>query len=198
MSPKLSTIQCILFILPMLPHWSAFAGPQSNGSKERGLSVQADCGNLSVVPIADGAMRVLCAPASTVAAESLVLIHQATNVPFSVHRTEASIGLTTSRLTAVFDRKTGALRFSDAKGRLLLEELPGGRTVRSASVQGEATLIAEDRFRSPADERIFGSGQFQDGYLDLRDLPRRLTQVNTQISIPFLFSSKGYGLLWHN
>jgi alpha-D-xyloside xylohydrolase len=29
-------------------------------------------------------------------------------------------------------------------------------------------------------------------------LPRRLTQVNTQISLPFLLSSKGYGLLWHN
>ena len=49
-----------------------------------------------------------------------------------------------------------------------------------------------------ADEHIFGSGQFQDGFLDIRDLPRRLTQVNTQISIPFLFSSRGYGLLWHN
>ncbi len=29
-------------------------------------------------------------------------------------------------------------------------------------------------------------------------MPRRLTQVNTQISIPFVYSSKGYGLLWHN
>jgi alpha-D-xyloside xylohydrolase len=127
-----------------------------------------------------------------------VLIQQATNVRFSLRRTAASIALTASQLTATFDRKTAALRFSDAKGRLLLEELPGGRTVRPSTVQGEPTLIAEDRFRSPADEHLFGSGQFQDGFLDIRDLPRLLTQVNTQISIPFLFSSKGYGLLWHN
>jgi alpha-D-xyloside xylohydrolase len=33
----------------------------------------------------------------------------------------------------------------------------------------------------------------QDGHLNLRGLPRRLTQVNTQISLPFLLSSKGYG-----
>jgi alpha-D-xyloside xylohydrolase len=188
----------VLVLMPALFPWSAFAAPQGQGSTERGLAVQSDCGNLSVVPIADGALRVRCAPASTVAPASLVLLHQATNVPFSVHRNEASISLTTSRLTATFDRKAGVLRFSDAKGRLLLEELPGGRSVRPSSVQGQPTLIAEDRFRSPADEHIFGSGQFQDGFLDIRDLPRRLTQVNTQISIPFLFSSKGYGLLWHN
>ena len=34
--------------------------------------------------------------------------------------------------------------------------------------------------------------------MNIRDLPRRLTPVNTQISIPFLLSSRGYGLLWHN
>ncbi len=45
---------------------------------------------------------------------------------------------------------------------------------------------------------LFGSGEFQDGFLDIRDLPRRLTQVNSQIAIPFLLSSKGYGILWHN
>src|SRR5208283_2069145 len=31
----------------------------------------------------------------------------------------------------------------------------------------------------------------------IRDVSRRLTQVNSQISIPFIYSGKGYGLLWH-
>ena len=59
---------------------------------------------------------------------------------------------------------------------------------------GEATLA----FASPADECLFGLGQFQDGYSNVRGLPRRLTQVNTQISLPMLLSSKGYGILWNN
>jgi alpha-D-xyloside xylohydrolase len=59
---------------------------------------------------------------------------------------------------------------------------------------GEATLI----FVSPSDEYLFGLGQFQDGYSNVRGLSRRLTQVNTQISIPMLISSKGYGILWNN
>ena len=58
----------------------------------------------------------------------------------------------------------------------------------------EATLA----FRSPADECLFGLGQFQDGYTNVRGLSRRLTQVNTQISIPMLLSNKGYGVLWNN
>ena len=59
---------------------------------------------------------------------------------------------------------------------------------------GEATLT----FLSPQDEYLFGLGQFQDGYSNVRGLSRRLTQVNTQISIPMLISSKGYGILWNN
>ena len=59
---------------------------------------------------------------------------------------------------------------------------------------GEATLA----FDSPKDEFLFGLGQFQDGYSNVRGLSRRLTQVNTQISIPMLLSSKGYGVLWNN
>ena len=68
-------------------------------------------------------------------------------------------------------------------------------TATSHQMKGsEATLT----FRSPKDERLYGLGQFQDGYSNVRGLSRRLTQVNTQISIPMLISSKGYGVLWNN
>ena len=45
---------------------------------------------------------------------------------------------------------------------------------------------------------MYGLGQFQDGYTNVCGLSRRLTQVNTQISLPMYISSKGYGLLWNN
>ncbi|MCR5851559.1 MAG: DUF5110 domain-containing protein [Bacteroidaceae bacterium] len=62
-------------------------------------------------------------------------------------------------------------------------------------MQGREATLA---FRSDKDERLYGLGQFQDGYSNVRGLSRRLTQVNTQISIPMLLSSKGYGVLWNN
>lgn len=73
-----------------------------------------------------------------------------------------------------------------------------GRTVFTATrheLQGGTATLA---FHSPEDECLFGLGQFQDGYTNLRGLSRRLTQVNTQISIPMMLSNKGYGLLWNN
>ena len=53
-------------------------------------------------------------------------------------------------------------------------------------MQGREATLA---FRSESDERLYGLGQFQDGYSNVRGLSRRLTQVNTQISIPMLLSS---------
>ena len=86
----------------------------------------------------------------------------------------------------------------DEKKQLLTIKDRKGKTVFTASrhqlKNGEATLT----FASPKDECLFGLGQFQDGYSNVRGLSRRLTQVNTQISIPMLLSSKGYGILWNN
>ena len=84
------------------------------------------------------------------------------------------------------------------KGNVLTVKDKTGKNVFCATAhqlkEGEATLT----FDSPKDEFLFGLGQFQDGYSNVRGLSRRLTQVNTQISIPMLISSKGYGVLWNN
>ncbi len=94
----------------------------------------------------------------------------------------------------------------DAAGRRISIQNKKGETVFSATqhqlqshtVAGQTTHEATLRFHSPADECLYGLGQFQDGYSNVRGLSRRLTQVNTQISIPMLLSSKGYGILWNN
>lgn len=70
--------------------------------------------------------------------------------------------------------------------------------LQPATVAGETTAQATLVFESPASEFLYGLGQFQDGQTNLRGLSRRLTQVNTQISIPMLLSSRGYALLWNN
>jgi alpha-D-xyloside xylohydrolase len=96
------------------------------------------------------------------------------------------------------DNATGALRFFDRNGALLLGEAPGTRRLTPSRLGDEPVFIAEQVFESPDGERLYGTGCFQDGAMDLRGHPRRLTQVNTQISLPFMLSSRGYGMLWHN
>ncbi len=55
------------------------------------------------------------------------------------------------------------------------------------------------RFESlDKDERLYGMGQYQQPYLDLKGLDLELAHRNSQASVPFLLSSHGYGLLWNN
>ncbi|MBR1414988.1 MAG: glycosyl hydrolase family 31 [Prevotella sp.] len=89
------------------------------------------------------------------------------------------------------------VRLDKRKGTLIVQNRKGEAVFTATGHQlegGEAQLT----FASPQDEYLFGLGQFQDGYSNLRGLSRRLTQVNTQISVPMLISSKGYGILWNN
>lgn len=54
------------------------------------------------------------------------------------------------------------------------------------------------RFESNDGERIYGMGQYQQSYLDLKGCTLELAQRNSQISIPFAVSSLGYGFLWNH
>ena len=54
------------------------------------------------------------------------------------------------------------------------------------------------RFESNDGEKIFGMGQYQQAYMDLKGCILELAQRNSQISVPFALSSYGYGFLWNN
>ena len=143
-------------------------------------------------------MRIRCAKQNVAENPSIVLIQQTSVPAFKVIKSDTSITVETDKMKVIFGRRDGALQFADPRGKTFLSEIPGTRILDSSTVQGTPTYIAEQAFLSSAGEHLFGSGEFQDGFLDVRDLPRRLTQVNSQIAIPFLLSSKGYGILWHN
>lgn len=155
-------------------------------------------GTLCIEPLAEDAIRVRLIPESARPLEELIYTAPAKIPKYRVERHGGDITVRTARMSATFDAATQAVRFCDAAGEVLLEEVPGGRSIVPSEVQGEATFAAAQRFRSPAGEHLYGTGQFQDGYLDIRGLSRRLTQVNTQIALPMILSSRGYGLLWHN
>ena len=93
-----------------------------------------------------------------------------------------------SNVSVKIDKKRQLLQVKDRQGRVVF-------TATRHDMQGEQAMLT---FKSPKDEYLYGLGQFQDGYTNVRGLSRRLTQVNTQISLPMVLSSKGYGVLWNN
>ncbi|MBQ8094692.1 MAG: glycoside hydrolase family 31 protein [Clostridia bacterium] len=54
------------------------------------------------------------------------------------------------------------------------------------------------RFEPNDVEKLFGMGQYQQPYMDLKGCTLELAQKNSQTTVPFLVSSLGYGLLWNN
>lgn len=54
------------------------------------------------------------------------------------------------------------------------------------------------RFEADDEEKIYGMGQYQHKFLNLKGTMLELAQRNSQISIPFYISNKKYGFLWNN
>ena len=72
---------------------------------------------------------------------------------------------------------------------------PGPR-LRTAHGNGYARL--EQRFAAYPDEKLYGLGQHQHGLYDQKGAVVELVQRNSEVTIPFLVSSRGYGFLWNN
>lgn len=108
--------------------------------------------------------------------------------------------------------KLGKITMYHADGRLLLEEYCRNRRdlldAKCSAIEVEArefrAIPGGDyhltmRFESvDRDEKIYGMGQYQQPYLDLKGLDLELAHRNSQASVPFALSSLGYGFLWNN
>nr|MCR5831844.1 family 31 glucosidase [Lachnospiraceae bacterium] len=64
-------------------------------------------------------------------------------------------------------------------------------------IGGEYHLTVRFESTDP-DEKIFGMGQYQQPYLNLKGTDLELAHRNSQASVPFAVSSLGYGILWNN
>ncbi len=106
------------------------------------------------------------------------------------------------RIKAVID-KQGTIRvFNSWSGQLLLEEIVSPRAYADYGRQylrkGGERFKASVHFLTPEDERFYGLGQHQHGYLNQKGISIALEQKNTEVAVPFLVSSRGYGFLWNN
>lgn len=105
--------------------------------------------------------------------------------------------LRTSRLTVHVDLSSGAVSFADASGKALASE-DGAGSLDPAEVQGVNTFHVRQRWKGDATEALYGLGQQQLGLLDIKGYDLDLWQHNGTVAVPFLVSSRGYGILWDN
>lgn len=121
------------------------------------------------------------------------------DVKWSSEEKNNEVILHTSELTATINTLTGTVEFRDKKGNIILEEQKdGGKTFTPEYVDGYSLYKVQQVFESPKDEAFYGLGQHQTGLMNYKEQDVDLTQYNSVAAVPFLLSSRHYGILWDN
>lgn len=118
--------------------------------------------------------------------------------------------ITNGKITATITAG-GKIVFTNSDGKLLLEEFARNRLDGHSKDLSALEIVGREfmphrggdfqitaRFEPNATERIYGMGQYQQPYLNLKGCTLELAQRNSQASVPFMLSTQGYGFLWNN
>ncbi|MBR3455682.1 MAG: DUF5110 domain-containing protein [Bacteroidaceae bacterium] len=173
--------------------------PQENGAKIVKLEV-----------INDDIIRVQASAESALPRkkESLIIVPQHAQVDFSVEENDSIVRISTKKVAAVVNRQSGRIEFLKDGKLVLAGTKTDGMTFKPFVVPereiGVGTLSDKERngwswhlqFDSPDDEAFYGLGQHQTQDYNYKGVNEELFQYNTKVSVPFVVSNKGYGLLW--
>lgn len=152
--------------------------------------------------INDNVIHVSATPEGNFSTEkSLIITPQAAQRPsFSViEEGDSVLVLKTAALQASVRLSTGEIAFVDNNGNSLLREnIGGGKCFTPITVEGTKGYSMQQLFESPDDEAFYGLGQHQSDEFNYKGKNESLFQYNTKVSIPFVLSTKNYGILWDN
>ena len=164
-----------------------------------GMAVRLPSGELRIQVFSDSVVRVAFSPSPAFFTRTSIdrVALPSGTVHFTVSQSGASFILATGKLRVSVDRQTGSVSFADRAGVPLLAEVPGTRLLEPATVQGEKTFHIQQKWEAQ-DESLYGLGQMQLGIVDIKGYDIDLWQHNTNVVVPFLVSSRGYGILWDN
>jgi alpha-D-xyloside xylohydrolase len=122
-----------------------------------------------------------------------------------IAETRATLATGRLRVEVTFDTAEAypepLITFRDGDGAELLAEsrehfwMPGAR-VFTGNRSGAYEI--HQQFAAYPGERLYGLGQRTHGRLNLKGLALDLVQRNGEVSIPFVLSDRGYGLLWNS
>lgn len=169
-----------------------------------------DAEKLWIEPWGENALRIRATENNAMPNENWALM-QTDSIEAQIDLGKESATIVNGKIRAAISR-FGKIMVYNQNGELLLEEYSRNRrdlldkkcsALEVESREFKATT-GEDyhltwRLESVScDEKIYGMGQYQQPYLDLKGMDLEMAHRNSQASVPFALSSLGYGLLWNN
>jgi len=179
--------------------WNPLNPVKSDEKQTDGVLLRMQSGLLRLRVCSDSIVRILYTPSSSFPTVKHYAVIK-TSWPatrFSLESTGKDVTLNTSQLKVTVARKDGAIVFMDSAGNKLMQS--SDRRMSPVVANGERTYRAEEfitTWGSP--EGFFGLGQHQAGVWNYRGESVDISQDNSNISIPMLLSTNGYGLFWDN
>ena len=167
-----------------------------------GVSVSPDSGAAKTVTVSvhgDGILHVVAAPHQATAPRegSLMAPAPPAATRWSAREANGRVLVQTTRDTAEIDLKTGHVRFLAPDGGVRLAQA-ADPVFAPVTVDGKPYVSVSAQFNRGTDEAIYGLGQHQQGVMNQLGEDVELAQHNMEIAIPFIVSTKNYGLLWDN
>ncbi len=165
-----------------------------------GMLLTVNGGFLRLQVKGDSIVRVLFSKVRDPRVDDLVIVKppRPASPTWTLRTGSTAATLTTAVLRVAVNLADGAVTFADRSGREILAEAAGAHRMIPATIQGEQTFNVQQVWRANDDESLYGLGQRQEGKLDIKGYDFDLWQRNTVVAIPFLVSSRGYGILWDN
>lgn len=172
---------------------------------ENGLVADIRSGQAKAVKIevlSDDIMRVVASPDGRFPDEVNLIRDPRNTLPspaFEISTAGDTIIVSTRTTLARLSCETGEVRFTDPMGRVILSERrDGGKEFAPIEVEGTKGYTLRQVFETDSAEGLYGLGQHQSDEFNYKGRNEELFQYNTKVSVPFIVSSKGYGVLWHN
>jgi alpha-D-xyloside xylohydrolase len=181
---------------------ACYASPQWNRT-EHGIVVHptgTGAAEVRLEVISDAVIRVSADPDGDFARTPSLMraVADAAPAKFEVKAGDENVQLSTARVTAEVSLRDGHVSFFRKDGKPILSEVPDGRSFDAIQAEGKPYLSVRQRFESPDSEAIYGFGQHQQGWMNQKGHDVELLQHNIDMALPFLMSSRNYGLLWDN
>ena len=178
--------------------WNALNPVKDVKQQPDGAVLTMERGTLRLVVCTDSIVRVTYAPGATFpdTPQYVVIKNTWAPSPFTFDAGANAVTLATGKLKVTVTKKDGAILFTDANGKLFQDF---DRTLTPATVNGEQTYHSEV-FSNLWDstEAFYGLGQHQAGVWNYHGEDVDISQDNTNISVPVVLSSRGYGIFWNN
>ena len=199
------TLKSLLCLVPLSlvaianAQWAPLNPVTAVKQQSDGVLFDMKTGTLKLQVCTDSIIRVRYSATSAFsnAPDYVVIKNNWPETKWSMQSAGDDVILTTSRLKVTVTGKDGAITYHDLDGNQLFQE--ASRKLTPVKVNGEDTYRAESFINVYGSrEGLYGLGQHQAGVWNYRGESVDISQDNSNISVPLLVSSKGYGIFWNN